>query len=174
MALFQRLKRFVFGLHLDHPVFGNLAYESHTRWKDFTSHEKLPGKYTQWVGFPVFPPTGKRIQVFLPGDEAGPADEQVACYQHLIERWSKLFDSISPQLYDVYRKWFPDSAEARDENIDHMKRTIQLWWVHIENPKHDPISQPDHDLSLDFTLENNDHFLGTDIRNWIPIRVQFR
>ena len=128
---------------MDDPEFGSLLY----------MHVRRDPSKSYWEGEWVFPPTGTRIFVGLPGGEAGPTSEGRAFYLGLPSRFDAILSAARPRLDEVFRSWL-----QRPLGED-LWSDVQLAGFGVEDPNATP-------LEWDVAFE-------TTGKKWLGVTVPF-
>jgi hypothetical protein len=95
-----------------------------------------------WEAEWLFPPTGTRVSIGLPGPDSGPLPEARSFYLALPERFPAFLALARPALDQVFRDWY-----ARPISSD-IWRDVKLAGFGLEDPRAHPI---EWDVSFEAT-----------------------
>jgi hypothetical protein len=123
MSFLAKLLRRLQPPTIDDPTFGRLL---------FMRIGRAPSR-SYWEGEWLFPPTGTRVAIGLPGGEDGPSPEARVFYEALPERFDWIIESARPGLDDVFQHWLerPISDELWDD--------VKLSGLGVEDPTATPL-----------------------------------
>jgi len=107
---------------LEDPDFGRLLY----------IHIARNPSRSYWECEWLFPPTGTRISIALPGSREGPRPESRAFFLALIPEFNRIIEQVQPALDRVFREWMdrPLSQELWQD--------VKLAGFGVEDPRDTP------------------------------------
>ena len=109
---------------LQDPDFGRLLY----------MHIPRDPSRSYWEAEWLFPPTGTKVAISLPGTLDGPLDSGRAFYLAIPARFTELMVRVRPVLDRVFREWLHRPLAAD------LWHDVQLGGFGVEDPAAAPIS----------------------------------
>ena len=107
---------------LEDPDFGRLLY----------MHIPRDPSRSYWECEWMFPPTGTRISIGLPGTEGGPLPESREFFLALVPRFSGIMEQVRPALDRVFHDWL-DRPISSD-----LWQDVTLAGFGVEDPRETP------------------------------------
>ena len=124
MSLLRNLRLRFSPLRLKDPDFGDLLYMYIPN-----APERSYWEASHWL----FAPTGREVEIDLPGNESGPMAEARQFYLALPAQFPNVLEAARPGLERVFREWY-----GRPVSVD-LWRDVKLAGFSLEDPRATPV-----------------------------------
>lgn len=143
MGLLRELRLRFRPPRLEDPSFGTLLY----------MHIPRAPEKSYWEGEWLFPPTGSKVAISVPGTPLGPNDSARAFYLAMPARFERIIEVVRPVLDGVFREWIGRPLSPS------LWQDVKLAGFCMENPKGIPTTW---DIGFETTGEK-----------WLGITIPF-